>query len=468
MNEFIYYILHELKRGAKWAIVAGIIYVLLAYIVYRLAPKKTDDTCSFKWKNHIPRVLFCGYLVIVLYAVLARDPVNNGLNVNLHWFLAVLEAWNSCSLKNWINILINVVMYVPFGILLPYLGKMYKKWYVVFFTGTAFSLVTEGLQYFFGVGVFDVDDLLANVLGIAMGYSVSMLCLTFFSEKKKQIKLYAFYALPLIVPIVFVASIFAFYEIKNYGNLEDAASFSVNTRNTTFTLQCSLENNEGSIYTYQGIPYTKDTCEVFGNEFFKNLGAKYDEVMYYDNMVSFMCHTIPAHFLDVYYRNGAYHYIGTDGESIEGVKASEEEVRDALMALDIVVPPDAVFSYEDYGWHQFSSVRFTDEAGIMTDGIIRCRYTSKGTLCEIVNEMATYEPYKVEDIVSPADAYERMCNGYISDGEYFEYNKPTEVKIVSCELGYQIDTKGFYQPVYIFELSYENGALRKTMVPALK
>ena len=53
------------------------------------------------------------------------------------------------------------------------------------------------------------------------------------------------------------------------------------------------------------------------------------------------------------------------------------------------------------------------------------------------------------------EAYEKMKTGDFSS-PYFTYYLPTEAEIISCELEYQIDTKGFYQPVYRFDISFDS------------
>lgn len=468
MNEFIYYIVYELRQGMKWAAFVCAVYFLLAGMAHMLSKKDSNTAKPFRWKKHILGALFCGYIAFILYAAIARDPVRGGQNVNLHLFRALYEAWNSFSTKSWLNIVISIVTYVPFGMLIPYLGRIFKKWYVVLPAGLSVSLVTELIQYFTGRGIFDVDDILENGLGIAIGYSLAMLGQAAFTKEKAPVRKYLLYSLPIIIAAFSVTGIYTLYSAKEYGNLMNAASFSVNTKNTVFTLQCDLRENQESVFTYQTTPYTKESCERFGKELFDKLGAAYDDVMYYDNMVSIMDHAIPAHFLDVFYPTGNYHYSYFDGDEVEGAMASEEDLREMLKEFGILIPSDAAFSYKGDGWHQFEAAGLTNELGMKTDGTVRCRYISKGILCEIENKMSDYEPYKVEEIISPPTAFDKICKGYISDGEYFEYNAPAKVEVMACRLEYQLDTKGFYQPVYMFELCYDGGAVRNAMVPALK
>ena len=60
-----------------------------------------------------------------------------------------------------------------------------------------------------------------------------------------------------------------------------------------------------------------------------------------------------------------------------------------------------------------------------------------------------------------------MQDGYFN-GWWFENRDPDQVIIKSCTLGYELDTKGFYQPVYHFEVTtpgWEHSAI--VMIPAI-
>ena len=53
-------------------------------------------------------------------------------------------------------------------------------------------------------------------------------------------------------------------------------------------------------------------------------------------------------------------------------------------------------------------------------------------------------------------------------GGVFEMCSPKNVTVLSCELEYQVDTKGYYQPVYMFKVMYDGVADEmRIMIPAL-
>ena len=68
-----------------------------------------------------------------------------------------------------INILGNIVMFVPFGFL-GLLVPKYNELKVLLMSFLSVLLVVEAVQYFTKMGVFDIDDVLLNTLGVMLGF----------------------------------------------------------------------------------------------------------------------------------------------------------------------------------------------------------------------------------------------------------------------------------------------------------
>lgn len=82
-----------------------------------------------------------------------------------------------------INVVGNVVMFIPLGIVWPSLYRGLNTHARVLLSGVGFSLLIELLQLPFYTRVTDVDDLLLNSLGFALGYTIFLLIRHF---KKKR------------------------------------------------------------------------------------------------------------------------------------------------------------------------------------------------------------------------------------------------------------------------------------------
>lgn len=69
-----------------------------------------------------------------------------------------------------VNILGNIVAFIPFGCMLPILSPKNRKFFYVFLLSLELTLTIELLQLLLKVGIFDVDDILLNTLGGIIGY----------------------------------------------------------------------------------------------------------------------------------------------------------------------------------------------------------------------------------------------------------------------------------------------------------
>ena len=76
------------------------------------------------------------------------------------------------KITNWAelrNIILNILLFIPFGYLLPTLFPRLRSWHVILL-GLAFSLCIELLQLLTRLGYADVDDLINNTFGAAIGF----------------------------------------------------------------------------------------------------------------------------------------------------------------------------------------------------------------------------------------------------------------------------------------------------------
>lgn len=71
-----------------------------------------------------------------------------------------------------INVVGNVVVFIPYGCGLPLLFERLQNFFRVAVLSFAASLLAETMQLIFRVGCFDVDDLLLNTVGGCLGYLI--------------------------------------------------------------------------------------------------------------------------------------------------------------------------------------------------------------------------------------------------------------------------------------------------------
>lgn len=115
-------------------------------------------------------ILFIIYLIglswlIVLKFNVAFLWIGEERSVN---FIPFIEPWISHTRFDPIEMILNTLVFVPFGI---YTGILFKNWRVskhalIF---SSFSLICEALQYILAVGAADVTDIINNTLGGLIG-----------------------------------------------------------------------------------------------------------------------------------------------------------------------------------------------------------------------------------------------------------------------------------------------------------
>jgi len=123
---------------------------------------------------------FFGYLLALLVVVgfVGRTPGIRG--VNFHLPLPFLEAIMRGSYDRFTNrSLLNMIAFIPFGFLLPQVlavfhPDLHLKWIHYVLIGFVFSLLIESCQYLFQVGDFELDDLVKNTMGTAIGAAIGL------------------------------------------------------------------------------------------------------------------------------------------------------------------------------------------------------------------------------------------------------------------------------------------------------
>lgn len=126
-------------------------------------------------------VLFIAYLALLVHFMFfaesfGRDVQQREYAYNLELFKEIKRFYNyrqQLGIKAFVlNIVGNVVGFMPCGFFLPIVSRRGRKWYNAVLLCFGLSLCIEVTQLVFKVGSFDVDDLFLNTLGGAMGYII--------------------------------------------------------------------------------------------------------------------------------------------------------------------------------------------------------------------------------------------------------------------------------------------------------
>lgn len=461
MHSFV----HTLFRMFSSSMGVAVLSMVAGGIIYAKAYYKANgDKNPPSLGRMMPSILLFGYLG-GLFTVTLFIRANGDSAIQWHLFRALREAWNTFTFQAWINPLLNIGVFVPLGVLLPLVSDAFCRWYTVLATGVSGSFLIETVQYIFQRGIADVDDLFCNTLGTMLGFC---LCMVILSALKKKLSLCVCYAVLPVLSATVLAGVFITYYTQPYGNLANAPAFAVNTKDIDWVLKCDLSNEPMIATVYWAEPYDRASCDAFCTKFAQqagaNLNSKYFTIDYYDNTTYFSDHA--GFYISVNLNDRSY----SASIPIENVTKKkyivmdENNLRSFLQELDINIPVEATFFKETAeawsGWATFQANQVIVDNS-MVDGVLRCLTHGNNLLIE--NSMSTYVIWSREHIISEVQAYNQLCKGEFSNGQWFEACAPHEVKILSCTLRYITDSKGFYQPVYEFELE----GLSPVFVPAL-
>jgi glycopeptide antibiotics resistance protein len=123
--------------------------------------------------NRLTQVLLMIYLIALVWILLFKLGVHfsymgNSRSINLIPFSEPLILNGKLDLG---ELIMNVVIFIPLGI---YAGILLKRWMIgkKVFSFFIISLIIETLQFIFGIGAFDITDIINNTLGGIIGLMI--------------------------------------------------------------------------------------------------------------------------------------------------------------------------------------------------------------------------------------------------------------------------------------------------------
>lgn len=145
-------------------------FVPFLVVLMWLRYKKGKFTATYSKAHYILPVVFALYIMAVFH-ITGVGTVYDAMTVE---FEEMKERINLIPFSQEIDVigyLLNIVMFVPFGFLVPLIWKEMGKLSHILTTGFALSLLIELSQLFSYRGT-DVDDIILNTLGAVVGFLV--------------------------------------------------------------------------------------------------------------------------------------------------------------------------------------------------------------------------------------------------------------------------------------------------------
>lgn len=123
--------------------------------------------------------MFGVYIIFLIYFLFFAESTGRTFegrtyHYNLVLFKEIGRFWHHREtlgvLAVMLNLVGNVVAFLPLGFFLPIMCRKCRSLFYTVFFCFEFSLIVETIQLVSKVGSFDVDDLLLNTIGGAIGY----------------------------------------------------------------------------------------------------------------------------------------------------------------------------------------------------------------------------------------------------------------------------------------------------------
>lgn len=321
-------------RGFGLALLALALALLISVIIKCLPGGANSKLTS-------PRAFVILWYVLTLEFV-SLLKVTEALIVPVRAYNFQLFAWienyfSHGATSLW-QIMLNFLMYAPLGIILAHTYKKKKLPYrrlVIMLV--CVSAANELLQYIFALGVADIDDLLANILGGLWGSSLY----TLWEKARSRAGHYTASVVISCTPLIIVCAILISYNARPYGFLD--CELNINQK-LVEAVDCSAIRGEfaDTVTVYRAPVLKKEQQQQAGaHKVFAALGQELDSSTYdpYDTVVVYHG-TVQSYY--IWYLNNGFFDLHTMEHGIEleeTALSNEERMYELLSAMGLNIPP---------------------------------------------------------------------------------------------------------------------------------
>ncbi len=158
-----HFFLYVLKIDWYWYLVAFVLFVL-AWFMYR---KKKHSQ-----KEAFILAIIIAYIFLLYASLVLSRPLKTSYQYNIELFWSV-KAICKGENKYWPEIMLNLIMLLPIGLLLPIAKKV--SLLKILALGILISGGIETSQLILKRGLFEFDDIIFNVTSILVGYFIYLL-----------------------------------------------------------------------------------------------------------------------------------------------------------------------------------------------------------------------------------------------------------------------------------------------------
>jgi len=180
----VFWLLMGDELSVNYQMLIPVLCVVIAGVGVVLRTRGMGEKRSTAYRRKALWVLLIYYLailsVLLFFGGLFHVDRAWGSAVNLEPFYTIqrflIHYRRTGSLSSLSNLLGNIVILIPLGMLLPVMFCPLRRFWLTLPLLALFALGVEYIQWRTGVGIADVDDSILNFAGAAAGYVLTRLC----------------------------------------------------------------------------------------------------------------------------------------------------------------------------------------------------------------------------------------------------------------------------------------------------
>lgn len=174
IKELSHYIMHDMLEPIGYlplGLISGILFFLILKLLRtaKILPGKTTP----KNRDFYLTLLVIYIAVLLKLALFSREP-GSRTTVSLTLF----DTWGN-TMQAHAFFVENIIMFLPFGILIPKIYPLMRNFFVCTLAGFCTSMTLELIQLITERGFCQLDDIVTNTIGAAAGYIIYITCTAF-------------------------------------------------------------------------------------------------------------------------------------------------------------------------------------------------------------------------------------------------------------------------------------------------
>lgn len=146
--------------------------IIFCGYMFLISRRKKSQGQSVSRKEILCGLALSIYIVFLLGGTILNREIGDEYLIEWMPFWSYLDLLSKWSVPMLVQMLYNVLVFIPWGFLLPEMVCIKRKIRMVLLSAFGLSFGIEIIQLVFKLGLFEFDDVFHNVLGAVIGYGL--------------------------------------------------------------------------------------------------------------------------------------------------------------------------------------------------------------------------------------------------------------------------------------------------------